>query len=222
MDDFIALGAKLYNGKGNCTLCHNAMGRAPILDRIGTVSIDRLNDPRYKGQATTVEEYLHESMTRPSAFVVSGYGKSGSNDTESPMPDVMGSGIGLNEIELAAIIAYLQHSDGADVTVSIPKMSTRSEVPAVEKVASPKTAEEVIAKYACGTCHTVAGQTGAIGPNLTQIGKTRNKEYLRQAIINPEATIASGFKGGMMPDIYGEEMKANELESLVNYLAGLK
>jgi len=223
MEEFIALGSKLYNGKGNCTLCHNAMGRAPMLDRIGPTSIDRLNDPRYKGKATTIEEYLYESMIKPSAFVVSGYGKSGSNDTESPMPDVTGSGIGLNETELAAVIAYLQDAGGAELTVSIPKTSILdAEVPAVEEAASLKTAEEVIAKYTCGACHTVAGQTGEIGPNLTEIGKTRNKEYLRQAILDPEAILANGFMGGMMPATYGEEMKAKELELLVNYLANLK
>jgi len=221
-DDFIALGGKIFNGKGNCTLCHNTMGRAPILDRIGPVTVERLKDPRYKGEATTVEEYLKESMTKPSAFVVSGYGKSGSNDTESPMPDVTGSGIGLSETEIAAVIAYLQYSGGTEVTVSMPNSNDQNAKAAAEAATSLNTAEEVITKYACGACHTVAGQTGEIGPNLTKIGKKRGKEYLRQAILDPDAIIASGFKGGMMPGKYGEEMKAKELELLVNYLAGLK
>ena len=37
MDQFIALGDKVYNGKGTCTLCHNSMGRAPMLNKIVTV-----------------------------------------------------------------------------------------------------------------------------------------------------------------------------------------
>jgi len=223
MDEFIALGGKIFNEKGNCTLCHNALGRAPMLDKIGPVSIERLKDPRYKGAARTVEEYLHESLTKPSAFVVSGFGRSGTNDTESPMPDVTGGGIGLNEAELTAVIAYLQDSGGTEVTVTIPVIPAAvAAVPAAEEAAPLKTAEDVIAKYSCGTCHTVAGQTGEIGPNLTKIGKSRNKEYLRQAILDPEAVIAKGFAGGMMPAKYGEEMKAKELEMLVNYLAGLK
>jgi mono/diheme cytochrome c family protein len=187
------------------------------------VSVERLQDPRYKGAAKTVEEYLYESLTKPSAFVVSGFGKSGSNDTESPMPDVTGGGVGLNEAELAAVIAYLQDSGGAEVTVTIPAMrAPGAEVPAADEAASLKTAEEVIAKYACGTCHTVAGRTSEIGPNLSKIGTTRNKDYLRQAILDPDAVIAKGFTGGMMPGIYGVEMKAKELEMLVIYLAGLK
>src|SRR3989304_4734360 len=121
MDQFVALGGKIYNGKGTCTLCHNAMGRAPMLDKIGPVSLTRLKDPRYKGTAKTVEEYLQEALVKPSAFVVSGFGKAGTNDTESPMPDVTGGGIGLSEAELKAVIAYLQDSGGAEVTVTIPE-----------------------------------------------------------------------------------------------------
>jgi len=223
MDEFIALGGKIFNGKGNCTLCHNAMGRAPMLDKIGPVSVERLKDARYKGAAKTVEEYLYESLTKPSAFVVPGFGKSGSNDTESPMQDVTGGGIGLNEAELAAVIAYLQNSSGVEVTVTIPAMAAPDEkAPSTDQAVSLNTAEEVITKFSCGTCHTVAGQTGELGPNLTKIGQTKNKEYLRQAILDPEAVIAKGFKGGMMPVMYGEEMKAKELELLVDYLAGLK
>ncbi|OGS94252.1 MAG: hypothetical protein A3G79_00985 [Gallionellales bacterium RIFCSPLOWO2_12_FULL_57_18] len=223
MDQFIALGGKIYNGKGTCTLCHNAMGRAPMLDKIGTVAPERMKDARYKGTAKSVEEYLHESLVKPSAFVVSGFGKSGTNDTESPMPDVTGGGIGLNEAELAAVIAYLQDSGGAEVTVAIPAMEAPgAEAPAAAEAAPLKTPEEVIAKFTCGACHKIAGQEGALGPDLTKIGKTKNKEYLRQALLDPEAVIAKGFTGGMMPPTYGEQMKAKELEMLVNYLAGLK
>jgi len=223
MDQFIALGGKIYNGKGTCTLCHNAMGRAPMLDKIGTVAPERMKDARYKGTAKTVEEYLKEALTKPSAFVVAGFGKSGTNDTESPMPDVTGGGIGLNEAELAATIAYLQDSGGAEVTVTIPAMpAAGAEAPKAEEAAPLKTAEEVIAKYTCGMCHKVAGQEGALGPDLTKIGKSKNKDYLRQAILDPEAVIAKGFTGGMMPPTYGEQLKAKELEMLVNYLAGLK
>ena len=100
--------------------------------------------------------------------------------------------------------------------------SAGAETPKAEEAAPLKTPEEVIAKYTCGACHIVAGQTGALGPSLAKIGATKNKEYLRQAIIDPDAVIAKGFVAGMMPKTYGEQMRAKELEMLVNYLAGLK
>jgi mono/diheme cytochrome c family protein len=222
MDQFIALGGKIYNGKGTCTLCHNSMGRAPMLDTIGAKAEEHMKDARYKGTAKTVEEYIHEAMVKPSAFVVAGFGKAGTNDTESPMPDVTGGGIGLNEAEVAAVIAYLQDSGGAEVTVAIPEMSADSgDTPKAEEVAPLKTADEIIAKYTCGACHNFAGDAAGLGPNLSKIGK-RGKEYLRQAVLNPDAVIAEGFAGGMMPPTYGEQLRASELELLVDYLAGLK
>ena len=224
MDQFVALGGKIYNGKGTCTLCHNAMGRAPMLDKVAAVAAERLKDPRYKGPAKTVEGYLHESLVKPSAFVVSGFGKSGTNDTESPMPDVSGGGIGLNESEIKSVVAYLQDSSGGEVTVEIPKMDAPAEAAETAKPeeAVLKTPKAIIAKYSCGACHVIADQAGTIGPNLSKIGATYKKDYLRQAIIEPDAVVAKGFSPGMMPKTYGEQMKAAELEMLVTYLAGLK
>jgi len=224
MDQFVALGSKIFNGKGTCTLCHNAMGRAPMLTKISSVAAERLKDPRYKGTAKTVEEYLHESMVKPSAFVVAGFGKSGTNDTESPMPDVTGGGIGLNESELKAVVAYLQDSSGGEVTVEIPKMDAPPDAGGGAKTedAPLKTPEAIIAKNGCGACHVVADQAGTIGPNLKTIGASRNKDYIRQSILDPDAVIAKGYAAGMMPKTYGEQLKASELELLVNYLAGSK
>ena len=71
MEQFIALGANLFKGKGTCTLCHTAVGgRAPLLDKIGAVITERLADKSYKGEAKDVESYLYESMIDPSAFVM--------------------------------------------------------------------------------------------------------------------------------------------------------
>lgn len=218
MEQFVALGGKIYNGKGTCTLCHNAMGRAPMLDRIGPVAAETLKSTNYKGTAKTIEEYLHESLVKPSAYVVAGFGKAGSNDSESPMPDVSAGGIGLSEAEIAAVIAYLQESSGSEVTVAIPSIPTANP----KESAAPKTPEEVIAKYTCGACHVVAGQNGTVGPSLAKIGATKNKEYLRQAILDPDAVVPKGYAAGMMPKTYGEQLKAQELEMLVNYLAKSK
>ncbi len=224
MDQFIGLGGKIFNGKGTCTLCHAKVGgRAPPLDQLGKNIPERLKDPRYKGTAKTAEEYLNESMIKPSAYVVAGFGKSGTNDTESPMPDISGGGIGLKEAELKAVQAYLLDMNGIENTVEIPKMAAPAPEGAAKAEEAPlKTPQEVIAKYTCGACHTVADQKGEVGPNLTKIGATKNKEYIRQAILDPDAVIAKGYPAGMMPKTFGEQMKAKELEMLVDYLAGLK
>ncbi len=223
MDQFIALGDKIYHGKGTCTLCHNEMGRAPMLDKMGTVAHERLGDPNYKGEATNVEEYLHESFVKPSAYVVPGFGKAGTNDTESPMPDVSAGGIGMSEAEIAAVIAYLQDISGSEVTVEIPTdVPEESSDEEGEGRAPYESAEAIISDLGCGACHKVAGEEGEMGPDLTHIGALRDKDYLRRSLLDPNVEITEGFMEGMMPDTYGTQLSGKELEMLVDYLAGLK
>jgi len=205
MEQFIALGDKLYNGKGTCTLCHNLMLRAPMLDKIGSVG--------------------YESMLKPSAFVVAGFGKAGTNNTESPMPDVSGGSIGFSEAETRAVIAYLQEIGGAEVTVSIPAdVAADSDSDNKEGGAprSPLTSpQEILAHLACNACHKVEGAGGVLGPDLSHIGSQKDAAYIRRAILDPNAEIAEGFVP-MMPPNYGDQLYAGELETLVNYLAGLE
>ncbi len=223
MDTFIALGDKIFNGKGTCTLCHNAVGgRAPMLDSVAAIAEERMKDPRYKGEATNSEEYIYESFVKPSAFVVVGFGKKGTNDTVSPMPDVSTGSVGLSDVELKAVVAFLQDKAGMDVTVEIPTEAPpeEEEEPAERVVA--KTPEEVIENYACSMCHIIAGGEGDIGPNLSKIGATRSKDYLRRSILDPNADIAKGFEADMMPPDLGDQMAASELEMLVQYMAKQK
>jgi mono/diheme cytochrome c family protein len=231
MERFIALGNRIFNGKGTCTLCHNAVGgRAPLLDKVVAAAPGRMADPRYKGDAGTLEAYLYESMVKPSAFVVAGFGKTGSNDTQSPMPDASAGGIALSDAELKAVIAYLQDLGGADVTVEIPSGVAAEEPAAQAKDAAPAaappapaaSADAIMAKLACVACHKVAGQGGEIGPDLSSIGARKDREYLRRAILNPAADVAEGYPPGIMPPNYGDQLYASELEMLVDYLAESK
>jgi hypothetical protein len=65
--------------KSGCPVCHaipgirGADGRVgPKLD-LGTTGPRRLADPRYRGQARTVREYVVESVVSPGAYVAPGY-----------------------------------------------------------------------------------------------------------------------------------------------------
>lgn len=223
MEQFIHLGDEIYHGKGTCELCHNPVGgRAPLLEQVGKVAEERLKDSRYKGKAKTGEEYIRESMVEPSAFVVAGFGVTGTNDTQSPMPNVSTGAIGLKGFEVDAVIAYLQQKAGVTVTVQLPKEAPSAAEEKAHEAAPAKNAQEVVTKYDCGACHKIAGQVGALGPDLTKIGAKKNKDYLRRAILNPNADIASGFPAGMMPPDYGTKMLAGEVEMLVDYMAKSK
>ncbi|OGP23031.1 MAG: hypothetical protein A2X99_05685 [Deltaproteobacteria bacterium GWB2_55_19] len=117
VEGFVSLGEKLFKGKGACALCHNAAGRAPLLDNIVDVANTRLAAPDYHGSAKTSVEYIRESMVSPSAYVAPGYGMAGDEKT-SPMPDVTAGAIGLSAKEVDAVIAYLKRLSGVDVTVT--------------------------------------------------------------------------------------------------------
>jgi mono/diheme cytochrome c family protein len=225
MDSFIAMGKDLYQGKGTCALCHNKLGRAPDLlaFNVGKSSLQRMADSRYQGNAKDVGGYLRESMLDPNIYVVKGFGKKGSNDTESPMPAIDKPPAQLSEIEIDAIIAYLQDKDGNTVTVALPEKTSVSVV-ATEETAASKTAlvqtpEEAIAKFGCATCHAVLETTSPVGPNLNDIGDRLTVDQIREAIITPKAVIAENYPP-IMPDF--PEMTIKELEILVQFLAQQK
>lgn len=225
MDGFIALGERLIPGKGTCTLCHNDLGRAPMLNEIVANAAKHLADPRYEGEATDLGEYIYESMIKPSAFVVVGFGKAGSGDTVSPMPDVSAGSIGLSEAELLAIVAYLQDSGGVDVTVEIPSDAgdiEEEEEDSGEPREAFETVQDIIDEFACGACHIIGEDEGELGPNLNAIGGAHDAAYIREGILDPNAILAEGFEEDIMPDDLGTQMYASEVELLVNYLADLK
>ncbi len=222
---FVALGGRIYEGKGTCTLCHNPVGgRAPLLEEAVALAEERLADVRYQGSATDIAGYLYESMAEPSAYVVAGFGKAGTDDTVSPMPNILTGRIGLSEVEVRAVIAYLQDLGGVEVTIEIPTEAVAEAQAGTEGAPRPPFAapEDALAEFACGGCHKVAGEEGELGPDLTRIGALRDRDHLRRAILDPNAEIAEGFEPELMPADYGEQLYAVELEMLVDYLAGLK
>lgn len=129
VEELVALGEQVYNGKGACALCHSPVAqRAPLLENSAVVAADRIKEKGYKGKAIDAEGYLFESLSEPSAYVVPGFGLAGTKDTVSPMPAVQASAIGLSEIEIKAVVAYLQHLSGVEVTVKPEGDSTPAEV----------------------------------------------------------------------------------------------
>jgi cytochrome c oxidase cbb3-type subunit III len=59
---------------------------------------------------------------------------------------------------------------------------------------NPEHGKAVYAKLGCSGCHTIAGVGGGLGPELTNIGAFRPPDYLRQAIVDPGATLPRGVR----------------------------
>lgn len=78
----------------------------------------------------------------------------------------------------------------------------------------------------CSGCHTLQGQGGQVGPNLTGISAaaaTRQPgqdaaTYLREAIVQPNTFIVPGYQPGVMPGNYGQTLRAGQVDDLIAYL----
>jgi len=98
-----AAGEALAKSQG-CTACHidapTGPAWLPSADQsgIGDRAATRLTDPTYTGAASTPEQYLHESIVNPNAYVVDGF-------PANVMPQTYGDN--LTSQNVADLIAYL-------------------------------------------------------------------------------------------------------------------
>lgn len=81
----------------------------------------------------------------------------------------------------------------------------------------------------CGSCHAIDPDTVIVGPSLAGIaGRAENRvagvsgrDYLQQAILNPEAYLVEGFDK-LMPTDFGKRLSGEELDALMAYLLTLQ
>jgi hypothetical protein len=235
MEQFIALGKRIFNSQGTCKLCHRPAGGAPNLRNVAKRAEKRFKESRYKGKAQSAEEYLRESMVDPSAFVVEGYGRRGTKDTVSPMPDITKGTIALSGIEINAVISYLQSSSGVPVTVSLPSpeelMATAEEEEEME-IQVAEDAREALLKFGCATCHMhpLIEDGGEIGPDLTNLAKMAGKmkkglsaeQYIIESILNPNAFIVDteNYEPDTMPGNFARRMTVAEFNMIIDAMMG--
>ena len=76
-DDLAALGRQIYLDN-YCAVCHtlkaiDANGVfGPSHDQMATVALERIDDDRYRGMATTAEAYIRESILKPEVYTAPG------------------------------------------------------------------------------------------------------------------------------------------------------
>ena len=80
---------------------------------------------------------------------------------------------------------------------------------------NPKRGEELLLQYQCIQCHQVGkkkiaanAQTATIGPDLSNIGKTRDRQHLVTSLLNPSDTITEGFGTAIIKLKSGKELTA--------------
>lgn len=76
--------------------------------------------------------------------------------------------------------------------------------------------EAVFKSRGCSGCHSISGVGGNLGPDLTNIGAKRSKEWLAEQIKEPK----SKNPASIMPAY--KNLSKTDLNALVDYLASLK
>jgi len=86
--------------------------------------------------------------------------------------------------------------------------------------AAAKEGEQVFTANGCGACHTLAaaGADGTVGPDLDETLPGKSKSYIKEAIVDPNATVPPGYSAGIMPPTFGSSLSSSELEALVTFL----
>jgi len=220
-EQLVTAGDQLYHGAGGCTACHGLGTRAPNLltDEKGQGPIGARCGKREPGK--DCKAYIHESLTNPRAFVVQGY--------EPIMPEM---GRTLSPQQLWALVAFLESNGGTvDVSASdIPASTTPAGGPPPGGGGGPGIAGgstdpmTMIRGAGCTACHKISGEGGAIGPDLTHVGSRLSANLIRESILQPDAKTAKGYEKfkGVMPKTFGHQFTAEQLEALVQFLAGHK
>jgi cytochrome c2 len=225
-------------GKGQCPLCHafhaGMLGeRAPNLQGLpGRAGKERLEDPKYSkgkaeardfaqkeafpgsGTAENGQEYIAESHSCPSCYVVAGYGVKGTNDKESPMPAIHKPPISLSLAELAAVDTWLYLREGIDapsfeeIVKSYEKFIPEADRPKQQEdkpaggsdlmADGTEPVDQIFQKAQCVACHTIPGIPGAkgtIGPVLEEgtnaLLRMKDKDYKGSAKTVPDYIMES-------------------------------
>jgi sulfur oxidation c-type cytochrome SoxX len=190
----------LSNGKAlftqECGTCH-ILGRAGTQGRTGpdldaafrTALGDGMN-------RETVEGIVHKQILNPRM--------------SSAMPAELVRGEDAKDV--AAYVAYAAARAGEDEGAL-----------AQAGLASARTGEQIFTAGGCAGCHTLAkaNATGTIGPSLEDLaaaaGGASPEDYVREAILDPDAVVAEGFRPGVMPAFEGD-LTDEQVQALVEYL----
>lgn len=193
-----ARGARLWQSK-RCADCHSYAGRggedAPALDYMrGHMSAREIAD--MSGQ---IWDHLPAMLPH-------------FREEKIPVPT-------FTQGEMADLIAFLHSGKGAQAGAPLghPGMTGMSGMGAHMGATRGK---GVFLSAGCGACHTfvAAGTKATVGPNLDATLKGKSAAFVRESILDPSATIAAGYRAGVMPTSYRSQLTMRQIADLVAFL----
>lgn len=223
-EQLVAKGKQVFGTNGiRCSQCHQiegAPGRGPNLGGVGQRAASRAQErSAATGRKYAPQDYILESLIKPTAYVVKGY---------SPiMPEVYKPPMSLSEEDIMAVAAYLQSLGGQpaiDAKTQLPA-DWHAEIESAKKAAASPISGDIAngkrifyQRMRCVACHatTVDGRKvgGILGPDLSRVGEIRGADSLRQIVVSPP--------GDIMPKHFKENLTDQELNDLVVFLMNLR
>ncbi len=155
-------------------------------------------------QPYTAADYFAEDHFDPAAYIVRGF--------KNEMPVVWKPPIGLTPDEVLAVDSYLQAQGGeVDITAlagsrffKALKAQAGTQATATPVAfqpylqGDPDKGKQIFfdpeSKAPCAKCHTVEGQGGHVGPELSHVAGTRTVQYIIDSVLDPAKDIAGGFE----------------------------
>jgi len=216
----------------NCINCHTLMGEgayyAPDLTKIA----------QYRGDA-----YLRQFLKDPSRYY-----SEARHGRLMPNPNLSDDDI----TSVIAFLTWVSHIDNQGwpprpilVSAAAPQGITLGAPEPGPASSDPIALGEALFRQptpGCFTCHSVQQNVTVVGPSLAGLG-TRSaltiagpayqgtartaEDYIRESILRPSAFVVAGptFAAGgqsIMPAVYDQMLKPDQIDTLVAYLATLK
>lgn len=155
-----------------------AMGRAAYNGRCG--HCHGQNGEGGRGAALNTGRFRHGGSDRELFLTI----RHGIADTEMP------GAFNLLDMEIWRMVGYVQQ---------LGRQGGSDPSPGDEAAGAA-----VYARTACAQCHTIDGQGGFLGPDLTDIGARRAVRHLRQSLVDPNADVPLDYRSISVTDIKGK------------------
>jgi len=141
-------------------------------------------------------------------------------DTDATLvgPSLKGIGEKYDSAYLKDAILHPNKDVPAGFTAGVMPASSMSEADAMEIVNyfnNTDKGKELYDENGCSGCHSIDSDATLVGPSLKGIGTKHNKQYLKDAILDPNKDIPAGFTAGIMPAF---KLSDSDVSAMVNYI----
>jgi cytochrome c oxidase cbb3-type subunit III len=84
--------------------------------------------------------------------------------------------------------------DDHEIRQTAAYVRSLGKIPSVPVPGDPATGAAIYqGKAGCAACHSIRGEGGVAGPDLSTIGDTRSAAYLRKTLLDPQSTIPEDY-----------------------------